>query len=82
MSYNSLRVSEKFTKASVLTALVFHTTLNLCINFVPIFLIHFYYSILTTDFAFIVLNLPVTVVVMIVLTYSGPKRLVRTKTEF
>ena len=67
------------TNGSVLTALIFHTTLNLCVNFVPIFLIHFYYPSLTTDFAFIVVNILTTAFVMIVVVYWGPKNLAQSR---
>ena len=69
------------TNRSVLSALVFHTTLNLSINFIPIFLIHFYYTNLTTDLAFLVVNILVTVIVMSILAYSGTERLVRNHKE-
>ena len=69
------------TGGSVLTALVFHTTLNLTINHVPIFLVHFYYPGITTDLAFLVVNLLVTAIVVAILVYSGPKRMVKSKTS-
>ncbi len=65
------------TQGSVLTALFFHTTLNLCVNFVPILIVHFYYPSLTTDLAFIVMNLLTTGIVLSVVSYWGPKGLIR-----
>ncbi|NHI84247.1 MAG: CPBP family intramembrane metalloprotease [Candidatus Thorarchaeota archaeon] len=65
------------TEGSVLTALFFHTSLNLCVNFVPILLIHFYYPTLTTDLAFIVMNVITSAIVLLVVAYWGPDTLTR-----
>lgn len=67
------------TNGSVLTAMFFHTTLNLCVNFIPIFLIRFYYPDLSPDLAFIVVNIIMTVIVIIVIAYWGPKDLAQEK---
>jgi hypothetical protein len=50
---------------------------NLCVNFIPIFLIQFYYPDLSPDLAFIVVNIIMTVVVIPVIAFWGPKDLVR-----
>ncbi|MBN2230856.1 MAG: CPBP family intramembrane metalloprotease [Candidatus Thorarchaeota archaeon] len=65
------------TNGSVLTALFFHTSLNLCVNFVPILLVFFYYPALTTDLAFIVMNLIASVIILSVVAYWGPETLTR-----
>jgi membrane protease YdiL (CAAX protease family) len=65
------------TGGSVLTALFFHTSLNLCVNFVPLLLVQFYYPTLTTDLAFIVMNLITTVIVLSVVVYWDPRTLTR-----
>jgi membrane protease YdiL (CAAX protease family) len=65
------------TGGSVLTALFFHTSLNLCVNFVPLLLVQFYYPTLTTDLAFIVMNLIATIIVLSVVVHWGPATLTR-----
>lgn len=63
------------TNGSVLAAMFFHTILNLCVNFIPIFLIQFYYPNISSDLAFIVVNIFMSIIVIIIITYWGPKDL-------
>ncbi len=65
------------TNGSVLTALFFHTMFNLTVNFIPIFLLHFYYPSATNDLSFLIVNIFTTSIVILVIAYWGPRRLSR-----
>jgi len=65
------------TGGSVLTALFFHTMFNLAVNFIPIFLLHFYYPSASNDLSFLIVNAITTSIVLLVIAYWGPKNLSR-----